>query len=103
MKIVFLELYIILEQFVSFIFIFSLFPSDKITNFKIEKIIKNMTNYTAGVYYLHLTIILYFRNYINPIKNGTLFGLFIIYLICYFICFIGMKIFGKTKLKNLFS
>ena len=85
------------------VFIFSLFPSNKITNTKIEKTIKNITNYTAGVYYLHLDINLYYKNYINPIKNGSLFGIFIIYLICYLICFIGMQTFGNTKLKYLFS
>ena len=81
------------------IFIFSLFPSNKITNIKIGKILKHITNYTAGVYYLHPVIRRYFKNNINH----TLSGVFIIYLICYLICFIGMKFFGKTKLKNLFS
>ena len=85
------------------IFIFSLFPLNKITNIKIKKILRYITNYTAGVYYLHGKIIRYFKFYIDPIKKGTLCGIFIIYLICYFICFIGMLIFGKTKLKNLFS
>ena len=85
------------------IFIFSLFPSNKITNIKIEILLKIITNYTVGVYFLHNIIIGYFKNIINPIKNRTLFGILIIYLICYLICFIGMQIFGKTKLKNLFS
>ena len=85
------------------IFIFALFPSNKITNNTIEKILRIISNYTAGVYYLHNEIIIYLKNYIDPIKKGTLFGLFIIYLICYLICFIGMQLFGKTKLKNLFS
>ena len=88
---------------VCLVFIFSLFPSNKITNKSIEKIIKYITNYTAGVYYLHPTIITYLKNIINPIKNRSLLGIFIIYLICYLICFIGMQIFGKTKIKYLFS
>ena len=85
------------------IFIFSLFPSDKISNIKIKKILRYITNYTAGVYYLHMHIIKYFKFFIDPIKKGNIFGLFIIYLICYFICFVGILLFGKTKLKNLFS
>lgn len=85
------------------IFIFSLFPSNKITNNTIGKILRNISNHTAGVYYLHNEIIIYFKNYFDPIKKGTLFGLFIIYIICYLICFIGMLLFGKTKIKNLFS
>ena len=80
------------------IFIFSLFPSNKITNIKIQKILKHITNYTPGVYYLHPVIRRYFKNDINH----TLSGVFIIYLICYLICLIGMIFFGKTKLKYLF-
>ena len=85
------------------IFIFSLFPSNIITNFKVEKIIKYIISYTAGVYYLHMTIILYLKNYIKPIRYGTLFGIFIIYIICYIISFIGIQLFGKTKFRYLFS
>ena len=85
------------------IFIFSLFPSKQITNIRIKKIIKYMTNYTAGIYYLHITIILYFKSIIKPISYGTLSGIFIIYLICYIICFFGFKICRKTKFRYLFS
>lgn len=85
------------------IFIFSLFPSEKITNMRLIIILKFITNYTAGVFYLHNTIIFYFKNIINPIKRGSFKGCIIVYLICYFISFIGIKIFGKTKLRNLFS
>ena len=84
------------------VFIFSLFPSNKIANIKIGKILKHISNYTEGIYYLHTHIILYFKGFIKPIKNGTLFGLFIIYLICYIISFIVMQLFGKTKFKFLF-
>ena len=85
------------------IFIFSLFPSDKIKNSAIENILKYITNYTGGIFYLHVTVSFYFKDIFKPIKNGNLGGLIIIYLICYIICFIGMKIFGKTKMRNLFS
>ena len=85
------------------IIFFSLFPSNKLNDNRIEKIIKYITNYTAGVYYLHIAIIHYFKYSIESIKNGTFFGLIIIYLICYFICFIGMKFCGNSKLKYLFS
>ena len=79
------------------IFIFSLFPSNKITNIKIGKILKHITNYTAGVYYLHPVIRRYFKNNINH----TLSGVFIIYLICYLICFIGF-IYYNNKNKRTF-
>ena len=67
------------------------------------KIIKIITGHTGGVYYLHLTVYSYFKNYIKPIGKGTTKGSVIIYLICYIICFIGKIIFGKTILRNLFE
>ena len=85
------------------VFIFSLFPSEKLTKTKISNIIIYITNYTAGQYYLHVSVINYFKIIFKPIKDGTLFGCFIIYIICYLICFIGIKFVGKTKLKYLFS
>ena len=65
-------------------------------------IFKHITNYTGGVYYLHIVVMNIFKKKISSIGNRTLLGGFIIYIISYFICFIGMIIFGKTKLKNLF-
>lgn len=67
------------------------------------KIIKIITGHTGGVYYLHMTVNGYFKNYVKPIKNGTTQGCIIIYLICYIICFIGKMFFGKTILRNLFE
>ena len=55
---------------ISLIFIFLLFPSDKITNTKVKGILREFTNYTAGIFYLHYTVFLYFRNFIEPIKSG---------------------------------
>ena len=65
-------------------------------------IFKHITNYTGGIYYLHIFVMNIFKKKISLIGNKTLLGGFIIYIISYFICFIGMKIFGNTKLKNLF-
>lgn len=69
---------------------------------KVLNFIKHFTNYTGGIYYLHFVVMNIFRNKISYINNKTIFGGFIIYIISYFICFFGIKIFGKTKLKNLF-
>lgn len=69
---------------------------------KVLFIIKHFTNYTGGIYYLHIIVMNIFRNIIPFIYKGTLLGGFSIYIISYFICFIGMRIFGKTKIKNLF-
>lgn len=87
---------------VCIIFIFSLFPSDKIRNKYIKNILIYLTNYSAGVFYLHISIRNFFKFFIYDIKKGSFFGLLINYLICYCICEFGMKIFGKTRFKYLF-
>ena len=84
------------------IFFFSLFPSENITNINLEKILRKITNYTTGIFYLHITIINYFKLFIKPIKYGNLYGCIVIYLICYLISFFGTSIVGKSKLKFLF-
>ena len=87
----YLKLYIIGLVSSSLFIIFLILPFDNINSEKIKFIIKNITNFTGGVYYLH-----------RKIKLITIFSCVIIYIICYFICSIGIKIFGKTKLKYLF-
>ena len=89
-------------QCVCIIFIFSLFPSDKIKNKYLIKFLTIITNYTGGVFYLHLPIKKYFTIYFDSIRNHTFTGVIVIYLISYFICFVGMMIFGRTPLKYLF-
>ena len=82
--------------------IFCLFPSNIIKNRYISKFLIAITNYTAGVYYLHFSIRYYLREYFDDVKKGTFKGIIMTYLICYFISFIGMLIFGKTPLKYRF-
>ena len=84
------------------IFIFSLFPSDKINNKYLKKFLIIITKYSGGIYYLHLSMISYFDDFINEFKKHSFFSVVINYLICYFICFLGNLIFGKTFLKYLF-
>ena len=85
------------------IFIFSLFPSDKIQNHFIKKLIIFLTKYSGGIFYLHLSISQLLSPYFKDIRNGTFFGIIINYNICYFTCFFGMIFFGNTPLKYLFS
>ena len=85
------------------IFIFSLFPSDKIRNHSIKKLIIILTKYSGGIFYLHMSIGKLLRPYCKDIRNGTFFGILINYNICYFICLFGMIFFGNTSLKYLFS
>ena len=85
-----------------FIFVFSLFPSEKINNKYLRKFITFITNYTGGVYYLHMTLHLYLTDFFYYFKNTTFVGVIIEYTICYYICFFGTLFFGKTPLKFLF-
>ena len=89
-------------QATNVIFAFSLFPSDSIKNKFISNLLTVITNNTAGIYYLHWSIRIYFKGYFYFIKKGTFIGTIFIYLICYLICFIGLLIFGKTPFKYLF-
>ena len=84
------------------VFIFSLFPSYYTTNKYMTKFLIYLTNYTAGVFYLHVPIHRYFRGCFYNIKKGTFFGMIQEYLICYFFCFFGMSIFRKTSLRYMF-
>ena len=80
--------------------IFALNPFEKAIN--IKNIIILLTNYTSGIYYLHIPIWEYLSYYIELLRKRTIFTSIIIYLICYFISSIGIKKLGKTKLKHLF-
>ena len=87
----------------SIFIIFLLFPSEIITNNTFIKFMKFLSNYTSGVYYLHICVYKYFAKYNSLIRNKTLYGSMIIYLICYLISILGILFFGKTKLKHLFQ
>ena len=88
---------------ISIIFLFFSFPMEKITNIYINKLLFCISSYTAGIFYLHWTVINYLKPFIIYIKNGELFGCIIVYLVCYIICHIGTKIFKNTKFKYLFN
>jgi len=95
---------IIKKDFISIglFLIFALFPFDKIKYNFIIFIIKQITSYTGGVYYLHPEIYSIFKYNLNPIKNRKLSGCIVNYLFCYLICFFGSKAFKNSKLKYLF-
>jgi hypothetical protein len=80
----------------SLFILFLFFPINYLQNKYFRKIISKITNYTAGVYYLHLHIMVFLG------VKGSLFGCFLNYLTCYFICLIGNIIFKKNDLKYLF-
>ena len=85
--------------------LFLLFGSLSLDNIKnsIPKIIiKIITKFTGGIYYLHIIYRCYLRKYSSYFNKKTYLGSFIIYIICYFNCFFGYKLFYNSKLKYLF-
>ena len=83
-----------------FFILFSLLPLDNISK-KISIIFKHITNFTPGIYMVHLPVYKITKK-INAIKHRNLLSCIYIYLISYLICFFGYNIFKNTKLKNLF-
>ena len=84
------------------IIIFIIISSISFENKIIIRYIKIYAQFSSGIYYLHNPIWTYFSCFFGFIKNKTFYGSITIYFICYLISFIGLKIFGKTKLRNLF-
>ena len=88
----------------SLVFLISLLiPYEKITNKYYINTIKIVTGYTSGIYFLHTNVHKWMKNCISSIKNGTLSGSIIIYIISYFISLIGAKIVRKNKYSCLFQ
>ena len=88
---------------VCLIIIFSFFPIKNIKNKKLTNLLKYLTCYSAGIYYLHRAVQLYFKYIFLDIKKGTFFGLVINYFICYLISFSGGLILKNSKAKYLFQ
>lgn len=85
------------------LFIFFSFISDNYLPKYLIILIKQMSKFSAGIYYIHFPLIQYFKHCFLPVKVGTIYGGLFIYIISYLICLIGNMIFFKTKLKNLFQ
>lgn len=79
---------------------FYLLPLKKYLNKHFEQIIYLMTRYTQGIYCQHTIIKHYFSKALNYRLN--FFSCVYLYIICYFLSFIGAKIFGNNKIKYLF-
>lgn len=78
---------------------FYLLPIENIYSV-IQKIIKQITSYTNGIYCLQSKMISFIRA--NFGLKGTFKSCIIIYLFSYLVSFIGMKICSKNKFKYLF-
>ena len=81
-----------------------LFGSINIDKFQnVKKIIKYITSFTGGIYYIHQIFPNYLYFFFKVVKEKTTyFSSFRIYISCYIICFFGSKLFKNTKLKYLF-
>ena len=78
---------------------FFLLPLDNI-NLLSQRIIKQITSYTNGIYCLHMRVHYFLATRCGI--HGSFGNIIIIYILIYFISFIGYKLLGKTKLKYLF-
>ena len=84
------------------ILIFASIPSEKL-NISIYNFFKLITRYTGGIFYIHVYLNKLLKKYVSSKYNpGTILTCTIHYFLCYFICFIGSKIFKKNILKYLF-
>ena len=84
-----------------FIF-FAMIPFDKINNKHLYNVLVKMTNYTGGVYYIHIFIIKLLSRNSQVIRDRNVKSCLIVYIICYLICVIFSKIFKQSKFKYLF-
>lgn len=82
-----------------FFMFFHLLPFENI-HISMKKLIKQMTNYINGIYCLHTKIIHLVRIYFG--LSGNLKACIIVYLIAYLVSYVGIKLFGKTRIKYLF-
>jgi hypothetical protein len=95
--------YLVLQLGVNIIFIsFSLFPFDLIKNKIAIFMIKLITSYTGGIYYLHWEIKYRTFNNCSFIKKNDFMSCVINYLFCYIFCCFCFQIFKNIKLKYLF-
>lgn len=71
--------------------------------FILIKTIKNISTLTPGIYYIHIPLRDLFKIIFISVKKKNFFGSLLIYIISYFICFIGNRFLINTKLSNLFQ
>ena len=100
-----IRLKVLVVEFViiCFFLFFSLIPFKYIKNNIINKIIRQLTNYTGGIYYIHTIVRDIHKKYSFFVIKKNYYYSLIIYIICFLICFFGNKITKNYKLKYLFN
>lgn len=86
----------------SLFLLFSSLCLENLKNTKLILIIKNVTKYTGGIYYLHVIYRDHLRKYSLFFRNRSYSSSFVIYILCYINCYFGNKLFKNSKLKYLF-
>jgi hypothetical protein len=82
---------------------FILFSLLSFQNNKITFLLKIITKFTGGIYYIHIICRDFIERKLLFIQKRTFHSSIIIYIISYIICYLGSKLCGKTKLKFLFN
>ena len=101
-KYIYLSFFISDFSAISLFLLFMVFPFDKIRINIFYNIIKIISNYSGGIYYIHNKIILFLDSINIKIERRSMKICIINYIICYNICFLGHFIFKKSDLKYLF-
>ena len=83
--------------------IFILFSLFSFQNKRLIFLLKIITKFTGGIYYIHMICYNILEEKIYFIKNLTLQGTIVIYIFSYIICFLGTKLSFDTKIKLLFN
>ena len=83
--------------------IFILFSLFSFLNRKLIFLLKIITKYTGGIYYLHMICFKFLSRAFIFIRKKTFHGSIVIYITTYIICYFGNKSSSKTKLKYLFN
>ncbi len=97
-----LEAYYFMIKILAGITVFIIFlnlPFHKIDN----NLIKLLTSYSGGIYYLHTKMRILLEYLFNSMKSRTMTACIINYYFCFSLSHIGSKIFKKVNLRYLFE
>ena len=83
--------------------IFIFFSLFSFQNRKLIFLLKIISKFTGGIYYIHLIFFSFFSPKFFFIQKKTFHGSIFIYVISYITCYLGNKLSLKTKLILLFN
>jgi len=83
--------------------IFTIFSLFSFQNENLVEILKIITKYTGGIYYIHMICYSFLKQIFFFVEAKMFIGVIIIYIISYIICYFGNKLSYQTKFKFLFN